>query len=160
MKSETSVLVVFSNVVPAIGYLRRSLWGFAGAARQIASKLAPANGPRGSQLAGEGGDSRGLLATILACVAVLSTPVMAENTVRFQGSVVHATCNLLPVSHTGQAAGQRLELAPGVTYQVQAAPNACNAEAAPFVAHYTPIQVSAPAASRSAEAGVITVTYQ
>lgn len=92
---------------------------------------------------------------------------MADNAVRFHGSVVNATCNIQPVSQAVSTDGVRhLELAPGVAFEVQATRNACDGQASPFIAHYTPVQTSAPVpsgtgqSSDSVKAGVVTLTYQ
>jgi hypothetical protein len=103
----------------------------------------------------------------LVAVALIAPSAMAENAVRFHGSVVNATCNIQPVSQPVSSDGVRhLELPPGVAFEVQATRNACDGQAAPFIAHYTPVQASAaePSSagqtSESARAGVVTLTYQ
>ena len=128
MKSETSVSVVFPDVLPAI---------------------------------------RHYALTALVAVALIAPPAMAENAVRFHGSVVNATCNIQPVSQAVSTDGVRhVELAPGVVFEVQATRNACDGQASPFIAHYTPVHASATQPSSvgqtsdSAKAGVVTLTYQ
>lgn len=128
MKSETSVSVVFPDVLPAI---------------------------------------RLYALTALVAVALITPSAMAENAVRFHGSVVNATCNIQPVSHAVSSEGvSHLELAPGVVFEVEATRNACDGQAAPFIAHYTPVQASvtqpssAGSTSDSTKAGVVTLTYQ
>ncbi|MEG5267164.1 hypothetical protein TRP66_23010 [Pseudomonas sp. JDS28PS106] len=128
MKSETSVSVVFPDVIPVV--------------------------------------CRSLTAALLACVAWASTPAMADNAIRFSGSVVNATCNIQSVNAHTASEGQRLTLAPGVSFQVDTSRNACDGQAAPFIAHYTPVQHEAPQTARSGEASgsenaaVVTLTYQ
>lgn len=91
---------------------------------------------------------------------------MADNAIRFSGSVVNATCNIQPVSTHTASEGQRLTLAPGVSFQVDTSHNACDGQAAPFIAHYTPVRHEAPQAARPSEANgsenaaVVTLTYQ
>jgi hypothetical protein len=105
--------------------------------------------------------------TALVAVALIAPPAMAENAIRFHGSVVNATCNIQPVSKAASTDGvPHLELAPGVVFEVQTTRNACDGQAAPFIAHYTPVQASAAQPSSagqtrdSAKAGVVTLTYQ
>lgn len=91
---------------------------------------------------------------------------MAENAVRFSGSVVNATCNIQPVGINAGTEGQRLALAPGVVFEVDTSRNACDGQAAPFIAHYTPVRQAMPQSSPSGETGgsetaaVVTLTYQ
>lgn len=128
MKSETSISVVFPDVIPAVRH--------------------------------------SVTAALLACVAWAATPAMADNAIRFSGSVVNATCNLQPVNAHTANEGQRLTLAPGVSFQVDTSVNACDGQAAPFIAHYTPVQREAPQTARPGEANgsenaaVVTLTYQ
>ena len=128
MKSETSISVVFPDVIPAVRH--------------------------------------SVTAALLACVTWASTPAMAENAIRFSGSVVNATCNIQPVDAHTVSEGQRLTLAPGVSFQVDTSRNACDGQAAPFIAHYTPVRHETPQTPRSGEANgsenaaVVTLTYQ
>ena len=92
---------------------------------------------------------------------------MAQDAVRFSGSVVNATCDIQPAGAYAAAQGQRLTLAPGVTFEVDTSRNACDGQAAPFIARYTPVPQAAPQARSSVEqdgaagkAGVVTLTYQ
>lgn len=152
MKSETSVSVVFLDVIPG--------WNLAAAMRRIAHKVAVASARCKNPLAGEAvlhtrrADTlRRLAATLLVLGALMSMPAVAENTIRFSGSVVHATCNIQPVSQSG------LRLAPGVNVRVETSHNACDGQAVPFIARYTPVQLSVPT-DKTLKAGVVTVTYQ
>jgi hypothetical protein len=128
MKSESSISVVFPDVVPVV---RRSA-----------------------------------VTALFTCSLFMSAPSLADNVVRFSGSVVNATCSIQPVGANVQGDGQRLTLAPGVTFEVDAAHNACDGQAAPFIARYTPVPQAAPQPSRSDKAadsggaGVVILTYQ
>jgi hypothetical protein len=152
MKSETLVSVVFLDVIPG-----RSL---AAAVRRIANKLVATNARYGRPLAGDAlahtrhtDIFRRTAAAVMVFGALISMPAVAENTVRFSGSVVHATCNIQPVSQSG------LQLAQGVNVRIETSRNACDGQAVPFVAYYTPVQQSAPT-DKTLKAGVVTVTYQ
>lgn len=125
MKSETSVSVIFPDVVPAI--------------------------------------RRTSVSVVVACAVLMSAAVAAENAVRFNGSVVNATCNIQPASQTERVDTRQLEVAQGVVLEVDTSRNACDGQAAPFIARYTPLQVPAPQSSgtdKAGQAGVVTLTYQ
>lgn len=102
------------------------------------------------------------VASALAVSVLICAPAVADNRVKFHGSVVNATCNLrqiTPSEHIDRA--KYLELKPGVMFQVEAGHNACTEKLAPFVAHYRALPAASTALDpRSGAAGIITLTYQ
>lgn len=97
---------------------------------------------------------------MLACAAFMSTSALADNAVRFSGSLVNATCSIQTVTQASPPHASQLNVAPGVAVRVVIARDACDGQAAPFIARYTPVDVAVPQASRTEKAGVITLTYQ
>lgn len=100
--------------------------------------------------------------TALAGTLFISLPVRAENTVRFHGSVVNATCNLQQGNPVEPALpAHQIEPVPGMKFQIAVSRDACGGAITPFVARYVPLRVSSTAgASASGPAGIVTLTYQ